>query len=310
MIEPPDAKNFKVWIDRWPGARNYFVYSCLGEEFAGFKMGTPPFRRAVASWITWWTGQLAKWNVKPNQLGLLLVDEPSSPEQDRVIVEYATVIREAQPGVIIWEDPNWAEPQKGNPEMFAASTILCPQFPMWISLGKPFADFYANQREAGRELWFYTCSAPGRLLDPYGCHRMQQWFCWKHNAKGSCFWAFGDSSDASSWNEYISKSGAFSPLFLDAGTVTHGKHMEAIREGMEDYEYLRMLRDRVVELQKKGRTDQTVGAAAALLASAADRVTACMKLEKDIRWKEPKDRSVANQVRVEILTALLALQGL
>ena len=34
-------------------------------------------------------------------------------------------------------------------------------------------------------------------------------------------------------------------LFLDARTVTDGKHMEAIREGTEDYEYLRMLRDRV-----------------------------------------------------------------
>lgn len=309
MIEPPDAKNFKAWIDRWPGARNYFVYSCVGEGFAGFEMGTPPFKKAVASWITWWTGQLAQWNIKPEQLGLLLVDEPGAPEQDKVIVEYGKVIREAQPKVIVWEDPNWLDPRKANPEMFAASSILCPQFPMWISQGKPFADFYDKQRKAGKELWFYTCSAPGRLLDPYACHRMQQWFCWKYGAKGSCFWAFGDSSGASSWNEYISKSGAFTPLFLDAKTVTHGKHMEAIREGMEDYEYLRMLRDRIAELKKKGAQGEAILAAEALLASAADRVVACMEQPNDINWKEAKDRSIADQVRVEILTALMALEG-
>ena len=310
MIEPPDAKSFKSWIERWPNARNYFVFSCVGEQFAGFEMGTPPFKQAVASWINWWAGQLAKWNVKPEQLGLLLVDEPGTPQQDKVIVEYGKVIRAAQPKVIVWEDPIWLDPQKGSPEMFAASTILCPQLPMWVSQGKPFADFYAKQREAGKELWFYTCSGPGRLLDPYACHRMQQWFCWQYGAKGSCFWAFGDSSDASSWNEYISKSGAYTPVFLDARTVTPGKHMEAIREGMEDYEYLRMLRDGLAELQKKGASGKAVVAAEALLASAAERVTACLKQPSDINWREPKDRSIADQVRVEILTALLALEGL
>ena len=310
MIEPPETKYFKTWIDRWPNARKYFVFSNVGERFAGFEMGTPPFKKAVASWITWWVAQVTKWNVKPEQLGLLLVDEPRKPEQDKVIVEYGKVIREAQPKVIVWENPIWRDPQKANPEMFAASSTLCPHLPMWISLGKPFADFYLKQREAGRELWFYTCSGPDKLLDPYACHRMQQWFCWKYDAKGSCFWAFGDSSGASTWNEYVMKVGAYTPLFLDARTVTQGKHMEAIREGMEDYDYLQMLRDRVVELQRKGAKGEAVAAAEALLASSADRVTACMKQQNDINWREPKDRSIADQVRVEILTALLAMDGL
>ena len=86
--------------------------------------------------------------------------------------------------------------------------------------------------------------------------------------------------------------------------------MEAIREGVEDYEYLRMLRDRLAELQKKGTKGKAVLAAEALLASAAERVTACLKQPGDINWREPKDRFIADQVRVEILTALLALEGL
>lgn len=310
MTVPPDAANMNAWIDRWPDARNYFVYACVGGEFAGFPMGSPPFKKAVGAWIDWWVGELARRNKRPEQLGLLLVDEPASPAQDAVIVEYAKAIRAAQPKVVFWEDPNWTDPSAANPEMFASSTILCPQFPMWISQGKPFADFYAAQHGAGRELWFYTCSAPGKLLDPYACHRMQQWFCWKYGGTGTCFWAFGDSSNASSWNEYISKSGAFTPLFLDAATVTNGKHMEAIREGMEDYEYMRMLRDRIAELQAKEVGSDRLAAATKLLQTAADRVTACMKQESDIRWQATKERSIADQVRLEVLEALVALAEL
>jgi len=133
---------------------------------------------------------------------------------------------------------------------------------------------------------------------------MQQWFCWKHGAEGAGFWAFGDSNGASSWNEYFTGSGAFTPLFLDKETVTAGKHMEAIREGVEDYEYLRILRDRVEALEKNGAKNEKLTAALHLLNTAADRVTACMTSVGQIYWSAPKDRNVADEVRIEILEAL------
>ena len=311
MIAPPEVANFAKWLQRWPNARRYLVFSNVRPNFAGLEMGTPAFTKAVANWITWWVDKLPQWHIRPEQLGLLLVDEPNQLAQDKVIVEYAKVIRQAQPKVIVWEDPTWQKPWNSNPDVFRDSTVLCPNLPMWIEAGKPFADFYVKQREAGKELWFYSCSGPGKLLDPYAYHRMQQWFCWKYDAKGSGFWAFGDSNGASSWNEYASQIGpAYTPLFLDAKTVTAGKHMEAIREGMEDYDYLRMLRDRIAELEKKGVHGEALRAAQTLLGSAADRVTACMKHGGAMVWREPKDQSVADQVRIEVLDALLRLNGL
>ncbi len=310
MTAPPEVANFQKWLKRWPDARRYLIFSSVGSRFAEFEMGTPPFQNAVAHWITWWVNQLQQWNIRPEELGLLLVDEPNRLEQDKVIVEYAKVIRHAQPRVIVWEDPTWRKPWDSDPDVFCYSTVLSPNLPMWISAGKRFADFYVKQRQAGRELWFYSCSGPGKLLDPYAYHRMQQWFCWKYGAKGSGFWAFGDSNGASSWNEYASSIGAYTPVFLDSKTVTAGKHMEAIREGMEDYEYLRMLRDRLTELEKKGVGGESVRAAKALLDSAADRVTACMKRGNEMYWRAAKDRSVADQVRIEVLNALMQLEKL
>jgi len=308
MEREPSTENFRTWLMRWPDARNYYVFVAVGKRFAGFEMGTLPFRKAVSQWITWWVGELAKWNIKPEQLGLLLVDEPHSPEQDKIIIEYARVIKAAQPKVVIWEDPTWREPWKATPELFELSTVLCPNLPMWIGQGKQFADFYVKQREAGRILWFYSCSGPGKLLDPYSYHRMQHWFCWKYQACGSGFWAFGDSNGASSWNEYLSKIGAYTPLFLDKESVTGGKHMEAIREGIEDYEYLRMLRDKIAEWEEKGVKSKAVDSAKKLVDTAADRVTSCMLKPDMIHWGRPKDRSIADAVRLEVLEMLVELK--
>jgi hypothetical protein len=310
MIEKPTTHDFEIWIQRWPDARNYFVYASVSEEFFGFKMGTPPFRRAVASWITFWVEQLRKWDIQSRQVALLLVDENKSHEQDNIIIEWAKVIQKTQPDIVIFQDPVWFEPWKALPQMYALTDILCLQTPILIEQGKPFVDFYIKQREAGKDLWFYSCSGPGKLLDPYSYHRMQQWFAWKHKAKGSCFWSFIDSNGASSWNEYLSLRGAYTPMFIDETSVTYGKHMEAIREGIEDFEYLRILNDRITYLEKNGKKDRAITSAKVLLASAADRVIAIMTAPDKINWVEPKDRSLADQVRIEILEALMGLREL
>jgi hypothetical protein len=311
MTEPPDAREFEEWVRRWPGARNYYVFVSVGGEFAGFEMGSPPFKVAVSAWISWWVDKLRGRRIEPRQLGLLLVDEPRAAEQDKIIIEYARVLRAAQPEVVIWEDPIWGNPAKATPEMFELCHVLCPNLPMWLDGGKEFADFYLRQKQAGRKLWLYSCSGPGKLLDPYSYHRMQHWFCWKVGAEGSGFWAFGDTNGASSYNEYLTTVGSYTPAFIDEKSVTPGKHMEAIREGVEDYEYLRMLRDRIAELEAKGGSaakGEAIERARKLLVSGPDRVTACMTSSRMTYWKEPKDRSIADKVRLEILEALMSLR--
>jgi hypothetical protein len=308
-IQQPDPQYFRQWIKRWPNARNYCVFASVGNSFAGFKIKTPAFQNAVKNWITWWVKQLRQWNIQPNQLNILLVDEPHNHEQDDTIIAYADVIQKAAPDVVIWEDPTWREPWKAKPQLFELSDVLCPNLTMLIGQGEKFADFYVRQRQAGRTLWFYSCSGPGKLLDPYSYHRLQHWFCFKYQAKGSGFWAFGDSNGASSWNEYLTLRGAYTPVFLDESSVTAGKHMEAIREGIEDYEYLVMLEKQITELQKQGRTDLIIKKAKDLSANAADRVVKDQTTQK-LNWHQPKDRSVADKVRIEILETMAQLKNL
>ena len=96
-------------------------------------------------------------------------------------------------------------------------------------------------------------------MDPYSYYRLQAWHCWQIGGTGSFFWAFGDNSGSSSWNEYLAAhNGPFTPLFLDAETVVAGKQMEAIRESVEDFEYFVMLRRATDRAKAAGRVDAAI----------------------------------------------------
>ncbi|HIE52780.1 MAG TPA: hypothetical protein EYP85_13580, partial [Armatimonadetes bacterium] len=266
MLAEPDYRQFDAWVKRWPGARIYAVFLSVGRTFAGSPLGTPEFERKVAAWISAWVRHLKQIGLRANQLALLLVDEPSRPEQDEVILAWAKAIKAAEPGVIIWEDPVHRDPWQANREMMETCDVLCPNRPAFLTAAQSYRDFYLQQREQGRELWFYSCSGPVRLLDPYSYHRLQHWTCWQYGAKGSGFWAFGDSGGGSSWNEYACPRVTYTPLFLDATSVTAGKHLEAVREGVEDYEYLVMLQQQIAEWERRGWRGERLERAKKLLA--------------------------------------------
>ncbi len=309
MTQAPDATLFKAWMTRWPNAGKYFVFSSVQPKFYGFDSGTPAFTQAVTEWIHWWGAQVKALNIDLSQLGLLLVDEPSDSAKDNVIIPYARVIRAAQPEVRIFEDVTWLDPAQANSELFDVSHQLSPNLPMWIRSPQSFRDFYLNKRDSGHELWFYSCSGNTRLLDPYMYDLTSAWFSWKNGAKGEEFWSFTDQAGTWGWNEYLASTN-YAFFFFSKTDVTAGKHMEAIREGVEDYEYLKMLQDKVTALEAKDVVAAPLTAARTLLNTAADRVIAGRQDTTKEYWSQPKDRTVSEQVRYEILEALTSLAGL
>jgi ribosomal protein L31E len=91
--------------------------------------------------------------------------------------------------------------------------------------------------------------------------------------------------------------------------VTDAKNWEGVREGVQDYEYFVMLRQRVAELDAKGATGPAVDAARKLLTDGPVEVTSAIN-EKILEWSKPKDRGIMDRVRVQVLQALTQLRGL
>jgi len=352
MVRPPDTRPFDEWVARWPNARLYCIVAGGGREFAGSAMGTPAFHEKVGNWIRFWADHIRKLGLEPEQVLLLLVDEPSTPDQDSRILAWARALQDAGTGVRIFEDPIHDPPQSADEEMIARCDVLCPNRRLFLEGTPEYRDYYlsrtrggdggprtgteedvrigaspsyglqagklgatglphgpekerAGTHPRGRQLMFYSCSGPARLLDPYTYYRLQPWTCRRFGAVGSFYWAFGDGGGASSWNEYVTTRFAYTPLFLDETGVTAGKHMEAIREGVQDYEYFVMLEALLARIESEGGPRDLRDRARRLLESGPIQVT-----EADgagsFYWRDKKDRGMADEVRRRILEVLEA----
>ena len=301
-----DFSKFDRWVRMWEGARRYFVFLSVKSSFAGIPMGTERFRRAVSRWASLWAEHCRDvLGLKPKQVGLLLVDEPHSREQDEVIVEWARAIKAGTDFFLIWEDPTHREPWRtAMPELFEVCDAICPNLNIFYQGGRRSAEFHAELRRKGVELWFYQCSGPARLLDPYYYHRLLAWHCFKHGAVGMGFWAYADNGWSYIWNEHTARRTIYSPVYIGEDFVVTGKHWEAVREGVEDYEYLRMLRDAA-----RRTSDPDLARRAEKLLREAIRAVAGDFDPSLIRWSSPKDRTAADRMRAKILEMLERLEA-
>lgn len=308
MTKEPDTKNFDQWVTLWPNAKRYMVFKNVKEVFAGSEGGTRLFNTKVGNWARFWAEHMRKLGLSAGQLGILLVDEPSTEEQYNCITAWARAIKAAAPELVIWEDPLPDHGSFGLQTMMASVDVLSISRREYLSGPQWYRDLFLEQREQGRELGLDNGDGSSRRRDPFSYYLLQAWHAFKIGGKGSAFWAFGDNSGVSSWNEYPLTSGLpYSPLYLDDMSVTASKQMEAIREGSEDYEYLVMLRGLVQELEKRGAKAE-LAIAQELLQSAADRVLTGEN-GANYFWDQEKDRSLADQVRVEILNVLTSSRG-
>jgi hypothetical protein len=314
LTEKPDTSNLDAWLTLWPGAERYHVFLALGSynsvdgSFDGAEVGTPLFAKKVGNWIRFWADHLRARGLKASQLALLLVDEPNRKEQFDVTTAWTKAVHAAEPDVAIWVD---AVPRELDTcrEMMQAVDVLVPNRSQWLQKDERYRRLFLDQRGRGCKLGFYSCAGPARRFDPYSYYLLQQWHVFAIGGEWAGFWAFADSGGTSCWNEYVAKgNGPYCPLYIDKTSVTTAKYLEAIREGVQDYECLVMLRDRIAALERAGRAVPMLHEAKALLDGAGDRVLAAEHATA-YGWDVPKDRGLADQVRIEVLDMIAALDG-
>ena len=134
------------------------------------------------------------------------------------------------------------------------------------------------------------------------------WMSWRYGASAIYCWSLTDTGGASSWNEYVAIRDTYAPLFISEDSVTAGKHLEAAREGVEDYEYFVMLDRAIREAHAQGANGPEVEEARQLLESLPVRVCDAVDQKVFPNWlRENVDRTLADKARIQILTALTSL---
>ena len=306
MTTLPDTDYFDSWIALWPDAAQYLVFAKVGPNFESWSMDTPEFTTAVKEWVTFWAGYAIEKGLKPEQLAVLLVDEPHEGWHEDIILAWAKAIRAAGTGVRIWEDPTYRDMNQAMEEMIDACHVLCPNYQAFLSRGQAYRDYYVKKRDQGIALEFYSAWT-SRVFDPYAA-RLMAWMSWRYGASAIYCWSLTDTGGASSWNEYVAIRDTYAPLFISEDSVTAGKHLEAAREGVEDYEYFVMLDRAIREAHAQGANGPEVEEARQLLESLPVRVCDAVDQKVFPNWlRENVDRTLADKARIQILTALTSL---
>lgn len=293
-----------AWLSLWPDAKEYFIFLAAPRMLGPFRYDAPGFSEAAALWAKEWGEYFSARNIDPSRVSFLVEDEPglSHVLVLTALIAWAKGIKAGEPRFKIWEDPVFTPPTKLPAELIDVCDTLCPNRPQWLQDRETFESVYRKACSGGASLQFYSCSGPVRLLDPYNYFRLQAWHAFAEGAEASFFWAMGDGSGASSWNEYLLTRHGFTPMFIDPNDseIVPAKQLEAMRESSADFELLTMLQERTEEQRAAGGD---VREAERIL---TDGVSSVLWAEgnNEIMWTTPKDRTAADRMREEILRAL------
>lgn len=254
LIEEPQWARLDEWLHRWPEARRYFVFASVGKSMAGAPIGTPNFPKRVGAWAKSLSAHIRGLGLQPSQLGILLIDEPKTDEEDQIIAAWAKAINAAAPELTLFSDTSWHRPDQAKiQDAITEMDILCPLPGRYLNGGKALQSYFSELQKQGKELWFYSCSGPIRLFSPQAYYRLQPRHAFAAGATGQGFWSFSDNSGASSsFTEYGTTRENFTPVFFDGAKIYSSVHWEAVREGMEDNEEMAMLQDRINQIKDIG----------------------------------------------------------
>lgn len=265
LIRKLDFSLFDEWAKLWPDATAYQIFLLVTQEndkFAGFTPGTPEFEKAIAEWLNAFSKHVKSKGLDPKKIMFNTLDEPRKPQNYQTLEKWVSAMKKSGAGFSIFSDPVCLE--KENNMRYAPSAlkkvdILCPLMAYYLSYSKDIKDFFEKEKAAGKEMWFYMCTEPNREFDP-SYFRLQPWQAFKYGATGSGFWSFSDTGKLpSNWNPYANPTGNdYSPVYIDEDSITTAKQMEAVREGIEDYQYLIMLRNAATDSAAKEKACEVI----------------------------------------------------
>ena len=297
LVAQPSRGAMDKWLAGWPRAELYC--QVLFGHYPLFPMDDPHRDKKIAAWARDWSACLAERGVKPEKVAILVRDEPTSAKELEKILLTARAIRKGEPGFRIWNDIHFADPTKApailEDVMREACDIQCFNLGHYLDHPNTNDAFMEAHAREGRQWWCYNSG--DRLADPYVAWLLRPWFCFAKGLASAHWWAFGDGGGGFSWNEYFNTGPTRSPLYLSQDSVVPGKAIEAMREGAQDYELLKML-------QARAETGGPEAAEARRILHEGVARVLVSQTNHHKPWSVAKDRSVADQVRSRALRVL------
>jgi hypothetical protein len=307
ITQPLDFGPLDRWIARFPTARLYLLFGSFGSgNFRGTTRGTDQWATALGEWATLLADRLREQGVSPERWAILIIDEPHTEQMEQVVIDVARAMKAAVPELQVFEDPVRPNPAEALPALYEVSDILCPNLGRLNTGGQRAADFYQALQAQGKELFIYQCSGPHKLLDPIAYHRLQSWSAWDLGATGSGYWGYVDAArTGSSWDNFKCGGTSYSMVYVDdENRLVTSKQWEAVREGVEDYTIMWMLRGAIEA--HEGEDTEAVRNARELLQTLPGQIANEWEAG-GARWPTERDRAAIDAARDRLLRALIEI---
>jgi len=238
---------------------------------------TEAFRKAHVQWLRAWIKHLAELGVGYDGFALYPVDEPGlSQGLVATYLRFAKLAREADPRIQMYTDPVGGITEDELREMLPYVNIWCPNR-SGLVLDQKNAAKLGIIKNSGQAVWMYECADNAKHQPPLGYYRGQAWLAWQHQMTGIGFWSYCTSQD-DPW--FVPKLRYDYLLVYPGHGVVSSKRWEAVRDGIEDYGMLTLLRQKLDSAKASAKADE-VAAAKRLLGEEVALVASFCSLEDD-----------------------------
>lgn len=226
---------------------------------------TEVYRKAYVAWMTAWVQHLKDMGISYDRYAMYPVDEPGlSDGLVTLYLDYAKLTRKADPKVQMYTDPVHRITEEELQRMVPYVDIWCPnRNGFLLDIG---AEKFAIIKNSGSQVWTYECDGNAKHLSPLGYYRGQSWLAWRHGLTGIGFWTYCTSSEDPWFKSSVS------PDYLmtyQGESVVSSKRWEAVRDGIEDYSMLTVLRGHVSKARGDSKKQDAVKKAETLLGDRA-----------------------------------------
>jgi hypothetical protein len=226
--------------------------SLTGQEFL-----SEPWRKAFVAYLREWVAHVKELGMGYEDWALYPYDEPSTPYAETTVnlVEVAKLIRRADPNILIYTDPTSGMTME-TAEMFTGLIdIWCPSAELLSRFGE---ELLPVAKRVGKEVWTYDPAGHARTLSCLGIYRWRFWNAWNEGFTGVGWWCY--SHHRADYWDGPNSTGNYYPTIYDGphGEVIDSKRWEVGREGVEDYEYLYMLREAIRKAEERGVVGEPV----------------------------------------------------
>ena len=223
-------------------------------------------RKNLLAWLASFDRAAAQLGRAEIVFYMYLVDEPGDEEAYHYVQKWGRAIREANSVVkVLVVEQTWPQKERWG-DLHGAVDIWCPLFPLF----KP--QNASKRRGKGETIWTYTAlcqleKTPWWHTDyPLLNYRVPTWIAWRHHITGLLYWGgmsyWKDVDDPWTQPETLDRrdqgkellfNGEGSLLYpgraIGYDGIASSLRLKALRDSIEDYEYLAILRQRGLEAE-------------------------------------------------------------